>query len=173
MFQTTIAIRTALLAGAATFALSSAAFAQTDVPAGSPPAKHRHHHEAATAGSNRLDLLEKRVEQQADAIEQQADEIKTLKAQLNQNAAPAPVSSAQFEALQNKVDEQAAATKKQAVVAFTPQTPFQHTKTQPTISSPDGKWTFVAGCHGAGRLGELQQGTTLIDSRNGQPQIVR
>ncbi|MGB8365635.1 MAG: OprO/OprP family phosphate-selective porin [Rhizomicrobium sp.] len=143
MFQKKSATRAALLAGAAAFALSSAAFAQTAAPTGSPPPKHRHHHEAPTTGSDRLDLLEKRVEQQADAIEQQADEIKALKAQINQAPTPSQVTSAQFAALENKVDEQDAAKKKQATVVFKPATPFLRAKTVPTISSPDGKWTFA------------------------------
>jgi phosphate-selective porin OprO/OprP len=143
MTQRKFAVRAALLAGAATVVLSNSVFAQDDTAAVGTPKKH-HHQASSTTPADRLDLLEKRVEQQADAIERQADEIKTLKAQLNQTQSPASsqVTPTQFAALQDKVDEQAAVTKERAVVAFTPQTPFQHTKTQATISSSDGKWTL-------------------------------
>ena len=68
--------------------------------------KHHHHEAAATSGSDRLDLLEKRVEEQAE-------EIHDLKTQLNGGAATpaAPVTAAQFEALQNQVYETSAAVK--------------------------------------------------------------
>jgi len=65
--------------------------------------KHHHHDMAPTTGSDRLDLLEKR-------LEEQAEEIHELKAQLNGGAAPSQVTSTQFEALQNQVYEQTAAT---------------------------------------------------------------
>ena len=102
----------AILMGAAGCALlTSPAFAQsTAAPAGSPPPppmhKHHHHEAMAATGSDRLDLLEKRVEEQAE-------EIHDLKAQLNGGAATssAPVTSAQFEALQNQVYETTAAVK--------------------------------------------------------------
>jgi phosphate-selective porin OprO/OprP len=140
MSKTPVFLRAALLASAATFVLSGAAFAQTATPATPPPAaKHHHHHDAeATTGSDRLDLLEKRVEEQAE-------EIHELKAQLNGGAtaaAPAQVTATQFATLQTQVTEQVEATKKQAVVEFKPQTRYQHEKSQPTISSADGKWTF-------------------------------
>jgi phosphate-selective porin OprO/OprP len=139
MSKTPVFLRAALLASAATFVLSCAAFAQTATPATPPPAtKHHHHHNAeATTGSDRLDLLEKRVEEQAE-------EIHELKAQLNGGAAaPAQVTATQFATLQTQVTEQAEATKKQAVVTFKPQTKYQHEKSQPTISSADGRWTFA------------------------------
>ncbi len=70
-------------------------------------------------------------------------QIQALRAQLGPaSAPPTPVSAAQFAALQDKVDAQAAAAKNQAVVAFKPATPYLHAKAQPTISSADGKWTF-------------------------------
>ncbi len=98
------------MGAAACALLTSPAFAQASTaPAGSPPPpmhKHRHHEAMATTGSDRLDLLEKRVEEQAE-------EIHDLKAQLNGGAATpsAPVTSAQFEALQNQVYETSAAVK--------------------------------------------------------------
>ncbi|MGD0143073.1 MAG: porin, partial [Rhizomicrobium sp.] len=91
----------------------------------------------ATTGSDRLDLLEKRVEEQAE-------EIHELKAQINGGApaAPSQVTASQFEALQNQVYEQAAATKAQAKVAFVSSTPYLHQKARPLVSSQDGKWTW-------------------------------
>jgi phosphate-selective porin OprO and OprP len=141
MSKTTNFLRAALLASAATFVLSGAAFAQTATPSTPPPPpKHHHHHDVtATTGSDRLDLLEKRVEEQAE-------EIHELKGQLNGGgaaAAPAQVTATQFQQLQTQVTEQAEVTKKQALVTFKPQTAFQHERSQPTISSPDGKWTFA------------------------------
>jgi len=136
-------LRAALLVSAASIAFSNVSLAQTDTTATSTPAKHRHH--AATTGSDRLDLLERRLEQQAEEIHQQAGEIQALKTQVGAApaaAAPAQVTADQFQALQSEVHEQAAVEKKQAVVSFTPQTPFQHQKSQPTISSRDGRWTF-------------------------------
>lgn len=158
MIPTTSTLRTALLAGAAIFAISSGAFAQT---AATNDASKEHHHRHT--GSDRLDLLEQRVEQQADALKQQADEIQALKAQLGQTApAPAPqVTASQFQALQNQVAEQAAVKKDQALVSFTRQTPYQHTKTQPTISSPDGRWTFSPVVLVQGDWGSYSKGQPL------------
>jgi phosphate-selective porin OprO/OprP len=142
MSKTPNILRAALLAGAATFVLSGAANAQSATPSAPPPPppKHHHHHDAATTtGSDRLDLLEKR-------LEEQAEEIHELKAQLNGGGAPAAsaqVTATQFQQLQTQVTEQAEATKKEALVTFKPQTPFQHEKSQPTISSRDGRWTFA------------------------------
>jgi phosphate-selective porin OprO/OprP len=137
-------LKTILMGAAACALLSGPAFAQamSTTPATPPPPPPKHHHHAAmaTTGSDRLDLLEKRVEEQAE-------EIHELKAQLNGGGAPAQVTATQFEALQNQVYEQtaaaSAAAKTNAVVQFKPQTHFQHEKTQPTITSPDGKWTFA------------------------------
>ncbi len=137
-------LKTILMGAAACALLTGPAFAQASTaPAGTPPPpmhKHHHHDAAMTTGSDRLDLLEKRVEEQAE-------EIHELKSQLNGGAAaPSQVTSSQFEALQNQVYEQAAATataaKTNAVAQFKPQTAFQHSKGHLTISSPDGKWTF-------------------------------
>ena len=103
-------LRTILMGAAACALLFGPAFAQTSTaPAGSPPPpmhKHHHHEAMATTGSDRLDLLEKRVEEQAE-------EIHELKTQLNGGAATpaAPVTAAQFEALQNQVYETSAAVK--------------------------------------------------------------
>jgi phosphate-selective porin OprO/OprP len=138
--MTRLKLHAVLLLGAATLLLSNSAFAQNDT---TPLPKHRHHHNA-TSGSDRLDLLEHRLEQQAEEIHQQAGEIQALKAQVGiaPAAAPPQVTADQFQALQSEVHETAAAEKKQAVIAFTPQTPYQHQKSQPTISSRDGRWTF-------------------------------
>ena len=140
-------LRTILMGAAACALLTGPAFAQatSTAPAGSPPPPmHKHHHHAAmaaTTGSDRLDLLEKR-------LEEQAEEIHELKAQINGGAAAAPtqVTSTQFEALQNQVYEQAAATasaaKTQAKVTFVSSIPAAHEKARPMISSADGKWTW-------------------------------
>ncbi len=138
MFQTKSTLRAALLAGAAALALSSGALAQSAATDAAKP----HHHQAATTGSDRLELLEKRVEQQADALAQQAGEIQALKAQLTQAAASPPVTSTQFAALQSKVDEQAAATKAQATVSFKAPSAQIHGKTRLTIATADGKWSI-------------------------------
>jgi phosphate-selective porin OprO/OprP len=124
----TVKINILLLGTTALLAASTAAFAQA---ADSAPKPHHHHH--ASSGSDRLELLEKRVEQQAE-------EIDALKAQVGQGqqaqpAAAPEVTSTQFEALQNQVYEQAAANKSQASVKFN--------KAHLTISSPDGKYTFA------------------------------
>ena len=98
-------LKTILMGAAACALLTGPAFAQASTaPAGTPPPPpmHKHHHHAAmaTTGSDRLDLLEKRVEEQAE-------EIHDLKTQLNGGAAAAPsqVTATQFEALQNQVYE--------------------------------------------------------------------
>jgi hypothetical protein len=107
-------LRTALL-GASTLALISGhALGQTDTTAQPPPAKHRHH--AVETMEQRLDRLER-------VIEEQQSEIRTLKAQVGPGAtsggaasvaaAPPPppqpeVSAAQFQALQNQVNQQGA-----------------------------------------------------------------
>ena len=134
------AFRTVLLTGTAVLALSSAAFAQgatTDAPK-----KHRHH-------VDRLDLLEQQLQQQAAALKEQSAEIQQLKSQLGQQqtaAAPAQVTPQQFAELQNKVDQvvtQKAEEKKDgAIVEFRHYTPYQHSKTVPTIASADGRYTF-------------------------------
>src|SRR5271163_2548238 len=105
----TKSIRAALLAGSAMIAISASALAQTD----DPPKKHRHHAAAATE-NDRLDLLEKQVKAQAEAMGAQAREIQDLKAQLNQG--PSQVSASQFQALQNQVEETQATVKAAAVV---------------------------------------------------------
>lgn len=97
-----------LLLGTATCALlAGTAFAQTDAaPADAP--KHHHHHHADSTGSDRFDLLEKQVQEQAQ-------EIQDLKAQMGQQAQqPSEVSATQFEALQNQVYETEAAVKSAA-----------------------------------------------------------
>ncbi|HEY2071827.1 MAG TPA: hypothetical protein VGG48_19865 [Rhizomicrobium sp.] len=111
-------IKTILL-GTATFALlAGPAFAQDatkSTTTTTTTVKHHHHHTMTTttassqsgSGPSRLDRLEQRLEEQ-DA------EIRNLKAQVagstNEAAAPGTVTSAEFEALQNQVYEQQAAT---------------------------------------------------------------
>lgn len=133
-----LAIRSALLAGAAFFALSQSAAAQTATPT-DPPKHHRHNSDA-----DRFEILEQQIHEQAAALKEQSAEIQSLKTQLDGGAAP---TKAEFTALSNKVDAQEAQiqqspAKDQGIVAFTKQTPYQHQKTQPTIASRDGRWTF-------------------------------
>jgi phosphate-selective porin OprO/OprP len=138
-------VKAILLSTAACAVLAAPAFAQsdaTDATSSANPPKKPHHHREMTTSNDRLDLLEKRVEEPAK-------EIDALKAQLNQPAPPAPpppppaeVSASQFEALQNQVYEQAAATKSQAIVKFVPSTAYTHQKARPVLSSADGKYTF-------------------------------
>jgi len=115
-------------------AMAAAATTQGD----DPPKKHRRH-VAQAGGSDRLEELERR-------LDQQAQEIQDLKAQLNQGQPSGQVSSTQFEALQNQVYETQsavkAATANQATVQFKPQSGAMRSKTRVTISSPDGKYTF-------------------------------
>ena len=97
-------IKVLLLGTAACALLAGTAYAQDATTPADAPKKHHHHHEAmAATGSDRLELLERRVEQQAE-------EIQDLKAQMG-NQGSGQVSSAQFEALQNQVYETQAAVK--------------------------------------------------------------
>jgi phosphate-selective porin OprO/OprP len=150
-------LKTILMGAAACALLTGPAFAQaSDAPAGTPPPPmHKHHHHtmmAPTTGSDRLDLLEKRVEEQAE-------EIHDLKTQLNGGApaAPSQVTASQFEALQNQVYEQAAATKAQAVVTIK--------KARPTISSQDGKWTWSPIVDVMGDWASYSRGQPLTNSK--------
>jgi phosphate-selective porin OprO and OprP len=134
-------LRTALMTGAAVLALSHGTLAQ-DASA-TAPKKHHHH-------VDRLDLLEQEIHQQAEALKQQSAEIQQLKAQLGQQTAAAPppqqVTPQQFAQLQDKVDQvvaqKAEEKKDEAIVKFRRYTPYQHSKTVPTISSADGRYTF-------------------------------
>ncbi len=92
-----------LLGSAACVFVAGPAFAQDQSVQTSTPPKHHHH--VASTGSDRLDLLERRVEQQAQKIDEQEQEINALKGGQGQ------VSSAQFEALQNQVYETQATVK--------------------------------------------------------------
>jgi hypothetical protein len=106
-----------LLVGACASALLAGhSFAQTESATSTPPAKHRHH--AVNSVEQRLDRLEK-------VIEEQQTEIRSLKSQLGGQvgasggagtvaATPSPqpqpeVSADQFQALQNQVNQQQAA----------------------------------------------------------------
>ena len=109
--------RTLLLGTAACALLTGQALAQD--AATDAPKKHHHH---ATTGSDRLDLLEKQVQLQAQQMKDQSEEISALKSQLGQGSGQ--VSSAQFEALQNQVFETQAVVK----AAATPQDKKIHFK---------------------------------------------
>lgn len=121
----------ALLSGVTALAFVPAMAAPSDQD---PAPKHRAQH------VDRLEQLQKEIEDQAAALKAQSAEIAALKSQI----APAQVSAEQFSALQSKVDAQAQARKDEAVVAFRPgPTPHLHQKTQPTIASRDGRWSFA------------------------------
>src|SRR5579862_9215416 len=113
-----------LFSGASIVALMPAMAGATDADT---PHQTRRHAPAAAAGSDREELLERKVEQ----LEQEVQDLKA-------SSGNGQVSSSQFEALQNQVYEtQATVTstmKSQASVKFTP--------AHLTISSPDGKYTF-------------------------------
>jgi hypothetical protein len=112
-------LRNALLGTCASLLLCGPGLAQTDAgnpDESPPPPKHRHHAESL---EQRLDRLER-------VIEEQQGEIRSLKSQLGTNGAsggaasaaaatPPPaqpeVSAAEFQALQSEVYEQAAAVK--------------------------------------------------------------
>jgi phosphate-selective porin OprO/OprP len=133
-----------LLGTAACMLLAGPAFAQAGATDAPPPPSPKHHRHVSDPLAARLDRMERLIE------EQQA-EIRDLKAKVGStasegatsgtataNAAPAPqpqVSAAEFEALQNQVYEQAAATKGQASVTVSK-------KGKPTIASSDGKYTI-------------------------------
>jgi phosphate-selective porin OprO/OprP len=133
-------LKVILMGAAACACLVGPAFAQ-DAASPATPKKHHHH---ATGLEDRLDRMERLIE------EQQA-EIRDLKAKMGQaNAsggasttvaaaptAPAPqpeVSGAEFQALQNQVYEQAAENKGQAAVTLK--------KGRPTIATKDGKYSL-------------------------------
>jgi phosphate-selective porin OprO and OprP len=141
LFAAALLSGTSLAAPAYAAAPGSDASVQSGSTAPDAQTKKHHRHEAAD-GSDRFELLEKQVEQQAVAIKQQADEIQSLKTQLSPASAPSQVSAAQFEALQSKVDQQVTAKKDDATVTFRHYSPYQHSKTVPTISSADGRYTF-------------------------------
>ncbi len=126
-------IRTIMLGTAACAMMAGTAFAQdqsvqTVGSAGATPAPKHHHHTAPSTGSDRLELLERQVEQQQQ-------EIQDLKAQMGGGG---QVSSAQFEALQNQVYETQATVK--SATANQGSVRFNHSHL--TISSPDGKYSF-------------------------------
>jgi phosphate-selective porin OprO/OprP len=133
--------KTVLLGAAACAWLGAPAFAQTATDA--PPPK-KHHHHAATGVEDRLNRMER-------LIEEQAAEIRDLKAKMGEASAsggasttaaatppqPAPqqeVSAAEFQALQNQVYEQAAENKGQAAVSIK--------KGRPTIATKDSRYSL-------------------------------
>jgi len=132
-------LKTVLLGAAACAWLGAPAFAQTATDA--PPLKK--HHRVASGIEDRLNRMER-------VIEEQAAEIRDLKAKVGEAnasggastaaavpAQPAPqpeVSAAEFQALQNQVYEQAAENKGQASVTIK--------KGRPTIATKDGKYSL-------------------------------
>lgn len=107
-----MSFKTILLGTAACALLAAPAMAQstttTSTTTTTTTTKH-HHHAAAAAGESRMDRMERMIEQQAEEIK----ELKAGQSTQTADAAPAPsgtVSSAEFEALQNQVYEQQAAT---------------------------------------------------------------
>jgi hypothetical protein len=114
----TMTLKAILLGTAACALLATPALAQSTTTT-TITTTVKHHRHAAPAGESRMDRMER-------MIEQQAAEIHDLKAQMNggttvaastsaEAPAPAPqVSAAEFEALQNQVYEQSAATKSAA-----------------------------------------------------------
>ncbi|HEY1614387.1 MAG TPA: porin [Rhizomicrobium sp.] len=134
-------IKTVLLGAAALAWLGGPAFAQAEQAA---PAPKKHHHHEGSGIEDRLNRMEK-------LIEEQQSEIRSLRAQVGQSggtsggassaaavspppAAQPEVSAAQFEALQNQVYEQTAAEKSQASVTIK--------KGRPTIATRDGKYSM-------------------------------
>lgn len=126
-------LKTLLLSAAACAAVINSA------SAADAPKKHHHH----------VDSVESRLNHMEQLIEAQQAEIRDLKSQVSAKnggtgntavaeVAPAPepeVTGAQFEALQNQVYEQAAATRSSATVTMK--------KGRPTIASSDGKNTLA------------------------------
>jgi len=107
----------ALLLGTAACALMAGqAFAQDAGTPADAPKKHHHHEAAASTGSDRIDRLER-------LVEQQSQEIQDLKSQMA-NQPAGQVTSTQFEALQNQVYETQATVK----AATTPQDKKIHFK---------------------------------------------
>ncbi len=115
-----------LLSGAS--ALVPARAATNDAVAQDNSTVVKKHHRHADAGSDRLELLERQ-------LEQQQQEIQDLKAQVGGGG---QVSSSQFEALQNQVYETQATVK----AAAANQASVRFNRSHLTISSPDGKYTF-------------------------------
>jgi phosphate-selective porin OprO/OprP len=132
--------KTVLLGAAACVLVGAPAFAQTATDP--PPRKHHHH----TAGA-----LEDRLNRMERLIEEQQAEIRDLRAKVGSangsggatnagavaQAQPAPqpqVSVADFEALQNQIYEQAAETHGQASVTLK--------KGRPTLATKDGKYSL-------------------------------
>lgn len=92
-----------ILLGTATLALMAAPAVAQDAPKPDAPKKHHHHVEHAAGASS--------VDARIDQLEQEIHELKAEEAAQAQAAPPSDaVSQAQFEALQNQVYEQQAAT---------------------------------------------------------------
>lgn len=94
--------KTILLGTAALALMAGQAFAQDATQ--DPPKKHHHHHMMAASGASSVDA-------RIDQLEREIQELKEQQAQAAAQPAPSDtVSQAQFEALQNQVYEEQAAT---------------------------------------------------------------
>ena len=139
--------KSVLLGAAACAWLGAPAFAQTAADA--PPKKHHHH--AASGVEDRLNRMER-------LIEEQAAEIRDLRAKVGESTAsggasttaaaapPAPqpeVSAAEFQALQNQVYEQSAENKGQAAVTMKNKScPKAAVLCKPTLATRDGRYSL-------------------------------
>jgi phosphate-selective porin OprO/OprP len=132
---------TTILLGAAACAwVGAPAFAQSATDA--PPKKHHHH--AASALEDRLNRMERIIEEQQAEIRDLRTKVgaagtsggasATAAATPAQPATQPEVSAAEFQALQNQVYEQAAENKGQANVTLK--------KGRPTIATKDGKYSL-------------------------------
>lgn len=140
-------LKSVLLGAAACAWLGTPAFAQTATD--TPPKRHHH---AASGVEDRLNRMER-------LIEEQAAEIRDLKARVGEanvsggasTAAAAPpqpapqpeVSAAEFQALQNQVYEQAAENKGQASVTMKNKScPKAAVLCKPTLATRDGRYSL-------------------------------
>lgn len=131
-----------LLSATACALVCGPVFAQDTAAAPPQPAKQHHPHVSG---------LEERLDRMERLIEEQQTEIRTLKAEVGQAGTsggassvaamppPAPpaqpqVNAADFQALQNQVAEESAERKKEATVTIK--------KGRPTIASPDGRYSL-------------------------------
>jgi len=109
-------LKAILLGTAACALLATPAFAQATTTTTTTTTTVKHHHHATPAGESRMDRMERMIEQQAAEIHELKSEMHggTEVAASTSAEAPAPapqVSAAEFEALQNQVYEQQAASK--------------------------------------------------------------
>lgn len=142
-------LKTALLGAVACAWLGAPALAQTATDA--PP--KRHHHHAASGVEDRLNRMERLIEEQAAEIRDLKGRIgganlsggaSTTAAAAPPQPAPQPeVSAAEFQALQNQVYEQTADNKGQASVAMKNKScPKAAVLCKPTLATRDGKYSL-------------------------------